>query len=249
VSKHIHVFGPLGILYWVVSRVAKFFHKEQQVRAKIPQSKETTVSIRLGTSDLDVFHETFVEELLRVEPKQPVAFVIDGGAYVGYTTLYFALRYPNARVVAVEPEITNYRCLVKNTRACSNVMPLNAALWGSRSGVELVDAKRGKWGFFVQPAANPGSALVSLTIPDILKRFKAKRISILKLDVEGAEKSLFDHSKPWIHSVDCLIVELHDHYVPGCRDSLLSAIDHLTGDWNCVGEKVVFRARPDSCRH
>jgi len=59
---------------------------------------------------------------LNLDPK----VIIDGGSNVGYASVFFANRYPDARIISVEPEASNFRLLVKNTRSYPNVTRIRA---------------------------------------------------------------------------------------------------------------------------
>ena len=56
--------------------------------------------------------------------------VLDAGANIGASAIYFARRYPNARIFALEPEQENYDLLLRNTHRYHNIIPIKAALWG-----------------------------------------------------------------------------------------------------------------------
>jgi len=69
------------------------------------------------------------------------------------------------------------------------------------------------WSRQVQPVARAGAgtpAVPAVTIDAVMRMCGADRISILKLDVEGAEAELFRSSAPWIGAVDAIAVDLHD---------------------------------------
>src|ERR1051326_8504661 len=69
----------------------------------------TVLYLRTGTSDLPVFRQIFIDEEYNFQiPFQP-SVIFDLGANVGFASIYFANKFPNARIIAVEPEISNYR--------------------------------------------------------------------------------------------------------------------------------------------
>jgi len=94
------------------------------------------VRVRVGTSDVT----TLVDILLRGEydflttsPK----VIIDGGANVGYASIWFANRYPSATIFAVEPQKDNYELLRENVAPYPNIVPIRAALWSRRDLVDV----------------------------------------------------------------------------------------------------------------
>ncbi len=62
-------------------------------------------------------------------------------------------------------------------------------------------------------------------------------IDILKVDIEGAEKEVFE-SSDWMGSVRCLAIELHDWIKPGCS----AAVGSVTRDFSILqrGETTIF---------
>ena len=82
--------------------------------------------------------------------------------------------------------------------------------------------------------------ILSATIGDIISKYDLCHIDILKIDIEGAEKSIFENDTKWLSIVDHLMVELHDRYVDGCSMSFFKAIKDLRYTMDVQGELLVF---------
>ena len=71
--------------------------------------------------------------------RAPACFVLDVGAFVGDTALYYARR--GAFVVAVEPVPGNFELMLRNLELNpdlkSGILPINAAVGGEDGFVEL----------------------------------------------------------------------------------------------------------------
>jgi hypothetical protein len=78
--------------------------------------------------------------------------------------------------------------------------------------------------FRVVEGVDGRGGIPAVTLSDIILSEGAEIIDILKLDVEGAEKVLFEHGSDWLRRVRLMIMELHDGYVSGCSDALFAAI-------------------------
>jgi FkbM family methyltransferase len=180
---------------------------------------------------------TFKQVLIEGEYDFPLgevpAVIFDCGAHVGFTSIWFATRYPEARIIAIEPESSNYELLDQNVTPFPNVTPVQAALWSHSGVVAIDDLGSGTWGF--QPTeVNHGATTVgtveSLTVRDVMDRFSLDYIDLLKIDIEGAEKEVFSDpgSMKWIDSVGAIEVELHDRFRPGCSRAFYSRV----GDFN-----------------
>lgn len=66
------------------------------------------------------------------------------------------------------------------------------------------------------------------------------RIDVLKIDIEGSEIEVLNHSKAWIDAVKTLIIELHDRFRPGCAEALQKAFSSHTYDKSRSGENIVM---------
>jgi hypothetical protein len=84
--------------------------------------------------------------------------------------------------------------------------------------------------------------VAALSMPSLLKHFPQGRVDLLKMDVEGAEKEVFESSAAWIENIDAIVIELHDRYKPGCSRAFFTSIATLPCEqW--IGENLyVWRA-------
>jgi FkbM family methyltransferase len=176
--------------------------------------------LRTASPDLAVAVSCLVaEEFCNIKISAP-SVIIDAGANIGTAAIYFARKYPNAKVFAIEPEQENYDILLKNIDKYKNIIPIKAALWGQNEVRVLQDRFTGPWGYTIAETANEKSATAQriecLTIGSLLQRHNLHNIDILKLDIEGAEKSVLENSDAWINNVTIIIAELHDRICMGC---------------------------------
>jgi FkbM family methyltransferase len=183
------------------------------------------VWIRPRTSDVDVFDHIFIGEAYDLPFAIRARLILDLGANVGYASVYFAKRCPDARIVAVEPEHSNFQALAKNTEPYSNVITIEAAIW-PRAEQLAVDNSGSEQGFQVTAKGTARMPSVNgITIDDVLKRWGGGApVDLLKIDIEGAEKELF--SAPcdsWLARTRMIAIELHDRMLPGCEQALEQA--------------------------
>jgi hypothetical protein len=66
-----------------------------------------------------------------------------------------------------------------------------------------------------------------------------ERIDLLKIDIEGGERDLFQQSD-WIRRVRCLAIELHDHIKPGCQQAVSDAVRNQNFDYRKSGEYHIY---------
>jgi FkbM family methyltransferase len=179
---------------------------------------------RSDTSDLAAFRHIFDGAYDLELPAQP-RLILDLGANVGYASVYFALRHPTARVIAVEPEPSNVALLRRNVAALPGVDVVEGAAWQRPGRVSLHDPGKGQWGMRVQAeAAGETGNVRAVTITELLKRTNADWVDLAKIDIEGSERELFSENTGWLERVGALVLELHDRFRPGCRGALDDAI-------------------------
>jgi FkbM family methyltransferase len=55
--------------------------------------------------------------------------VVDAGANIGMASIYYANKYRDAKIIAVEAEASNFAILTHNVRPYPNILAIDAALW------------------------------------------------------------------------------------------------------------------------
>jgi len=217
---------------WGMFRYLKLPHagmaRGTVITAPVPRSG-ATVQLRYGTADMRVFRHVMLKEDCRVSSVRQPAVIIDAGAHIGMVSVYYALKYPQARILAIEPEPDNFALLRQNTKAFANITPINAALLDHTGQVALHNPDGETWTFKVLDNAGatpePGATIVpTVTVEQLMNQYQFPAIDILKLDIEGSEVPVLRHAQAWINRVKVLLVETHDRFCPGCTATLLQAI-------------------------
>lgn len=198
------------------------------------------VHLRRGTSDWLVFEQIFLVEEYGMEFGNNIANVIDLGAYIGLSAVYFANRYSTAKIICVEPDADNWQMLCANTQYYPNISAIHAGVWSRRASLEVVARETGDWGNIVRETAD-GTGIPAVAISDIVTDYGLESIDLLKVDIEGSEKEVFSgRVDDWLGKVKAVVCELHDRIVPGCTESY----HHLFKNDNFVevrkGENVGF---------
>lgn len=232
-------FGPrdafrLASPAFAAEKILKVFSTELQ----------RSVWLRGGTSDLKVALQVLAAREYDVDPGLMPRLIIDAGANIGISSLYFAAKYPEAKVYAIEPEPSNFRLLIRNCQGVSNIIPVSAALWPRPARLSLVDEHAEKWACSFRESDGDGVGMPSITIPEILAQAGADTIDVLKLDIEGAERELFsDSCESWLPKVRFIIIELHDRWVPGSSKTFYSKIVGRDFSQEIRGENLFVRFR------
>ena len=194
-----------------------------------PGRNRPPIRLRSRSSDIDVFEEVCVRRAYttdRLEQYRP-RVIVDAGANIGITSVYFANLYPYARIISIEPEHSNYELLCKNTEAYPQITPLRAALWKRDSNLLVENPGGGFWSFRVRDALavqESTCSVAGITVDSICHRFGFDVIDLLKIDIEGAEDELFSGDVSWLGRTRQLIIELHDRFKPDCSRNFYSAL-------------------------
>lgn len=208
---------------------------------------------RPNTSDFDVFYQIFVErEYSCLDDLSNVDLVIDCGANVGYSAAYFLTRFPNCKVICVEPDVSNFMLLEKNLAPYKErVKLIRSGIWSHTADLKVLETpyRDGhKWAVQVREC-NPGEVpeMQAIDIGTLLKESGFNKISLLKMDIEGSEAVVFTKNKnyeSWLSCVDNIAIELHDDSCFGnTSEIVLNAItNYKSFNISESGELTIFKA-------
>jgi FkbM family methyltransferase len=191
-------------------------NRNKQSQEKVYQLKSRDAKwpllCRPGTSDRAVFSQIFIEGQYGDLPRRgDEKLILDCGANVGYASALFLSRYPEAHVIAIEPEPENYQILVRNMKPYGErVTTIQAAVWPRVARLGIASGTRG-WDAHVEETTDlDAQAVRAIDMPSLLALMPGYRVDILKVDIEGAEEVLFaEETERWIDYIDVCAAELH----------------------------------------
>jgi FkbM family methyltransferase len=131
------------------------------------------------TSRLNLVSTSWLEEGI-----QPL--IIDGGANVGYSSIFFSSTYPNAKIIALEVDPRTYTMLEANVSHRPNIRPRLAALWLYDWGVDLNSGSRQSWSSFVSDRVPSSSKELTPSVRLDQLVGVNERVLLIKLDIEGS---------------------------------------------------------------
>lgn len=186
-------------------------------------------------------HNEIAAEYRSIITAGKTPLIIDCGANIGASTIWFTKAFPEARVFALEPEEHNYEILSLNCRNIPNISREHAAISCIDELVYLEDPGGGDWGF--RTTNRPNANMISVpaySIATIMNRFPKAELFLVKIDIEGGEARLFESNLEWIQQAIIIIIELHDWLLPGTANSrnCLTALSRHNRDFVHIGENV-----------
>ena len=207
-----------------------FSNASNQFKAPIPKSSEC-VYVRLGTTDVAAFEHVFINDEYGFSLASPPSLIIDAGANIGMASVYFARRYPDAKIIAIEPDLENFNILKQNAQMFPSIVPVHGALWNADGSVQVYDGGHGSWGMRVKDDNDSTGFIRSMKVDTLLREHGIDKIDLLKIDVEGAEYEIFEDAHGWIGRVNAICIELHDRFRPGCTDVFEAATADFSIKW------------------
>lgn len=188
------------------------------------------VTARRGSSDIDVFQQIFTfREYRCLDNIELSGTIIDIGANVGFSAVYFLSRFKNCNVIAVEPDPQNYAILVENVAPYGDrCRTINAAVWPYRERLKLDPSSTSigqEWGRRVARAAANDVSIEAITMHELITLSGQERVTLLKIDIEGAETELF-RSCDWLEKIENIVIELHGKEAETVFNSAISHRDY-----------------------
>ncbi len=219
------------------------------------------VYLRDQVSDRSIFWQVLVQRQYRMDifphfkaiqsyyhamvAKGKIPLIIDGGANIGLASRFYATTFPKAKIIAVEPSSANFEMLVKNTRILGDkVVPVNGGIWPNDTYLKVVGLDKGAAGFQVVETEE--------TDPDRVKAYSINSLMelggrdsvpfIVKLDIEGSQKHLFEQKADWIDTMPVISLELEDWLFPWSNSStgFFTAVSRIPADYLLSGENIVW---------
>jgi FkbM family methyltransferase len=243
--------GLAQTVVYIIQRLRSEFFDKPKNYYLISKDAQFPLMCRSNTSDVDVFTQIFIDrEYACLNDLSNVDLVVDCGANVGYSSAYFLTRFPNCKVICVEPDLSSFELLKKNMAPYKErVKLIRAGIWSHATGLKILETpyRDGReWAAQVREC-KPGEVaeMQAIDISTILKESDLDKISILKMDIEGAETVVFTSNyKSWLPFVDNMVIELHDDTCFGpASDIVMNAISsHKSFDTSKFGELTVFKA-------
>lgn len=172
--------------------------------------------------------DVFEKRIYHFDSTADAPLVLDAGANIGMSTLYFKHVYPDARIIAFEPDPIVLPYLRRNVagNGLADVCIVPSALSdGSGSQTLLAD---GKYSSTLESHATPGtrSAGVPREVSCVrLGDYLTEPVDFLKMNIEGAEWDVLRDAEPRLSRVRAMVIEYH--HLPGLPRTLHKILDLL----------------------
>jgi len=222
----------------------RFFFKRITKKAGCYRSSryQSDIYIRDKFADKYTFKQVFLEDQYNFKFPLTPSTMLDGGANIGLASVYFAHRFPNTKIVAVEPNEENFKMILKNTVNYPNVFAKQGGIWNDNKRLAIIDKAAYDNSFMVtEVAENTSDSLPAFSIHSIMQEQGWSTLDVLKLDIEGSEKEVFEKNvEEWLPHTRMLIIEVHDNMRKGAAKSVFAAISKYDFTFSMHHENLVF---------
>lgn len=154
------------------------------------------------------FKDIFKREPYKFKFNINSPWIIDCGANIGLSVIYFKRNYPDAKLIAIEPDPELFEILKKNLDSFGykDVILMQKALW-YEEGIVRFKQEGGFSGQISNDNDLPNIIEVeAISLERLLRNIK---VGFLKIDIEGAENDIFYNTSPNLIDVDNVFIEYH----------------------------------------
>lgn len=180
--------------------------------------------------DFDVLRDVFTDDQYDIDEPVDAHVIFDLGSNVGATVIRFCLKYPQAKVYAIEPDPKNIESLKKNTALFKDRVTIIDKAVADTNGkkVKFYTGSQYHWSSSLTDRpelyTDNYTLVETVTIDSMLQKYHIEHIDILKCDIEGGEEAAFKAFQAK-NKVDYILGELHPTIINMSTDNFFQLFD------------------------
>jgi FkbM family methyltransferase len=161
-----------------------------------------------SASLLFIYDEIFNKQIYNFKTDSQTPIIIDAGANIGMSVIYFKMKFPNAKITAFEPDEEVFNVLKNNVASFEfkEVELVKKGLWKEVTVLtfnsEGADAGR-------ISDKNENGKVIKIETSLLSNYLKSNTIDLLKIDIEGAEFEVLNECKDYLKNVNNIFIEYH----------------------------------------
>jgi FkbM family methyltransferase len=186
----------------------KLLKHQDDVNVKQIEFKHFKLFYKRPYEVLHTYKEIFENEIYRFASDSNIPVIIDCGANIGLSVIYFKLLYPDSTVIAFEPDNNNFELLKKNidSNNFGNVELYKKAVW-IKDGTISFEASESEASRINEEKADDAALVKCIKLVSFLSRYQ--KIDFLKMDIEGAEDKVIDDCSDVLSNIQNMFIEYH----------------------------------------
>lgn len=198
----------------------QFYSKEQielnriKVLPRYVKSRTTFLNNEIEFVDSVTYlygiNEIFKTNIYKFNCNTNEPLIIDCGANIGLSLIYFKQLFPNAKIKAYEPDPNIFETLAFNVKSFgfNHVEVFQKAIWKQNETLQF----KQEGGFSGRiPMANDSQNLIQVDAISLVDIIANHHIDFLKIDIEGAEYEVLKSCKDNLQNVKHIFIEYHSH--------------------------------------
>ena len=216
--KLFSIFGKLAVPFFYIGKI-----KDKNM-AYVGFGNGIIFTTRVNSFDAVVLYEIWKNRCYQAAQIKKNDIVVDIGAHIGGYAVWADKL--GAKVIAYEPLPSNYQLLLKNIKLnkSENIKSHNVAV-SSKTGEITLHVEKRIGLSSIYPSATETITVPSIGLHEIFTSNKFRKISLLKMDVEGAEYDILLHARTEdLQKIETLIIEYHDFFDHGHSKAELKAL-------------------------
>ena len=220
-----NIFGKIRYLSLIPAVYSNFLQGYLSIAGLLNKDKHYIYSLRNGLRmqttgskwDFFILNEIFVIKEYDVALPFTPKTIVDVGAHIGAASLFFAKKFPQAKIYSVEPFPKNFAALSNNIKINNlgkQITPFNMAISKKEGSAKLYLNKDNDGCHSLIQELNPDSEGLKVRTSDFdgfLSENSLKGIDLLKMDCEGAEMDILRSSKK-LPSIKAIVMETNYQY-------------------------------------
>ncbi|MDB5121463.1 MAG: Methyltransferase, FkbM family [Sphingobacteriales bacterium] len=162
-----------------------------------------------GKSFVSTYKELFQCDIYKFNPSNTSSTILDCGANMGLSVLYFSKNYPNHTIVAFEPDENIFNILKENVESFNlkNVILHQKAVWTRSETLKFYSD--GGMGGRIDNAYRGQEPKIIEAVP--LLDYLTDEIDFLKIDIEGAEDEVLKYCDENLKKAKHIFFEYHNN--------------------------------------
>jgi FkbM family methyltransferase len=210
------IFSPVRHIYKLLTEpnylnynklYSQLNHYERYQECKV-KLKQWEFLIPDAASFLSAYKEIFLEQIYKFKADNTQPKILDLGANIGLSVIFFKELYPEAKVVALEADPKIFSYLQSNilSNNYSQVELINKAVWYENSLLNFVS--EGADGGQIDSTSHQ-QGTVAVEAVDIAELLSTQQFDFIKMDIEGAEDLVLPRCQGLLDSVQHMFIEYH----------------------------------------
>jgi len=187
-----------------------------------------------------LYKEIFAREIYRFSSMQSSPLILDCGANIGVSTLYFKKLFPDSRVWSFEPSDEVFPVLSENVGTLLGVSLVKAAVWNEDCKLRFNSDPQSTAGHVVPENNHTAISEVNAVR---LRNYLNEPVSMLKVDIEGAESVVIPDIADRLHLVENIFIEYHS------RDGEPQSLTRILEILECAGFETYLESGPSTTKH